>query len=85
MLSVQRQMPAGKNRRLTGQPEALDRRPRSCRRVGVDQRTRHRPQSIITEGEVAKDRMAAKRRVRADDLREAALHRKPISHCIAAK
>jgi hypothetical protein len=33
-------------------------------------------QSITTEGEVAKDRVDAKRRVRADALREAALHRK---------
>jgi hypothetical protein len=41
-------MPAGKDRRLTGQPEALE-------------------------------------RGGSDDLREAALHRKLTSHCIAAK
>ena len=53
-------MPAGKNRRLTGQSEALERGAKFCRRVD------------------------AKRRVRTDDLREPALHRKLISHCIAA-
>jgi hypothetical protein len=52
-------MPAGKDRRLTGQPEALERG--------------------------AKFFAAAwKRRVRTDDLREPALHRKLTSHCIAA-
>ena len=55
MLSIQRQMPAGKKRRLKGQPEALER-----------------------------GRVDSKRRVRTDDLREPALHRKLISHCIAA-
>src|SRR5580692_2498968 len=34
------------------------------------------PQFITTEGEIAKDRVDAKRRLRADDLRETALLRK---------
>jgi hypothetical protein len=53
--------------------------------VDADQRSQHQPQFKITEGEVAKGRADPERRVRADDLREAALHRKLASHCIAAK
>jgi hypothetical protein len=78
-------MPAGKNRRLTGQPEALERGAEFCRRTGAGERPQHQPQFIITEGEVAKDRADPKRRIRADDLREAALHRKLTSHCIASQ
>jgi hypothetical protein len=36
LLSIQRQMPAGKNRRLAGQPQALQRAAKSCRRVDAN-------------------------------------------------
>ena len=78
-------MPLGKNRRLTGQPETPERGAKFCRGVGAGQRPDHQLQFIVTEGEVAKDRPDPKRRIRADDLRQAALHRNLTSHYIAAK
>jgi hypothetical protein len=44
MLSIQRQMPAGKNRRLAGQPEAFERFAKFCRRIGAGDRPDDQPQ-----------------------------------------